>query len=55
MSDALSIFQRPHAPPLSASDAADLARLREQERLRTEGRLAAVEISVVDLTARAVR
>jgi septal ring factor EnvC (AmiA/AmiB activator) len=52
MSDALSIFQQPHPPAFSPTDAADLARLRETERQRTEARISALETSLADLTER---
>jgi hypothetical protein len=52
MSDALSIFQQPHPPAFSPTDAADLARLREAERLRTEARIDTLETSLASAIER---
>jgi hypothetical protein len=52
MSDALSIFQQPHATPMSSADAQELADLRREREAAHMTRHAALDASIADLTAR---
>ena len=52
MSDALSIFHPGPNPAFSPTDAADLARLREAERLCTEARIDTLETSLASAIER---